>query len=87
MQQLNIKSEEAYLLARELSRITGENVTQAVIRAVKERLEKLRVKKKNSRQGIADQLLAIGDQCAALPVIDHRAPDDILYDETGLPKG
>ena len=86
MRQLNIKNEETYRLAQKLSRLTGENVTQAVTRAVEERLEKLRVKAKDGRKGIAKKLLAIGKKCAALPTLDDRAPDDILYDKNGLPK-
>ena len=52
MRQLNIKNEETYRLAQELSRLTGENVTQAVTRAVEERLERLRAKAKDGREGI-----------------------------------
>jgi len=49
MQQINIKSDEAYRLANELSRLTGENMTQAITRAIEERLEKLRAQARNSR--------------------------------------
>ena len=86
MRQLNIKNEETYRLVKKLSRLTGENVTQAVTRAVEERLEKLKAKAKDGRKGIAEKLLAIGKECAALPTLDGRAPDDILYDKNGLPK-
>ena len=86
MQQLNIKNEETCRLAQKLSQLTGENVTQAVTRAVEERLEKLKNKARKGRKGIAKKLLAIGKECAALPILDDRNPDDILYDEKGLPK-
>jgi antitoxin VapB len=46
---LSIKSEEADRLARELSRLTGETMTDAVTQALRERLEKLR------RQQAADE--------------------------------
>ena len=39
---LSIKTDEADRLARELSRLTGENMTEAVTRALAERLERLR---------------------------------------------
>jgi antitoxin VapB len=39
---LNIKTEEADRLARELSRITGETMTDAITQAMRERLERLR---------------------------------------------
>jgi antitoxin VapB len=35
---LNIKSEEAHRLARELARLTGESMTAAVTEAVRQRL-------------------------------------------------
>ena len=39
---LSIKTDEADRLARELSRLTGETMTEAVTRALSERLERLR---------------------------------------------
>lgn len=86
MQQINIKSEEAYRMASELSRLTGENMTQAITRAIEERLEKLRASARSGRQGIADKLLELSAKSAALPILDQRTPDEILYDENGLPK-
>ncbi len=38
---LNIEAEEANRLAKELSRVTGETMTEAVTRAIRERLERL----------------------------------------------
>jgi len=75
MQQINIKSDEVYRLANELSRLTGENMTQAITRAIEERLEKLRAQARNSREGIADRLLALGSRSAELPILDPRSPD------------
>ncbi|MFV0336309.1 MAG: type II toxin-antitoxin system VapB family antitoxin [Tropicimonas sp.] len=42
---LSIKTEEADRLARELSRMTGETMTDAITRAMRERLERLRAEK------------------------------------------
>ncbi|TDR93375.1 type II toxin-antitoxin system VapB family antitoxin [Enterovirga rhinocerotis] len=39
---LSIKTDEADRLARELSRLTGETMTEAITRAMRERLERLR---------------------------------------------
>ena len=39
---LSIKTEEADRLARELSRLTGETMTDAITEAMRERLERLR---------------------------------------------
>jgi antitoxin VapB len=82
---LNIRSPETEALAAELARLTGETKTEAVTKAVRDRLE--RVKRGRHRRSLADELDAIGKQCAALPVIDSREPDQILgYDEHGLPR-
>lgn len=82
---LNIRSAETEALAAELARLTGETKTEAVTKAVRDRLE--RVRRARQRRSLADELDAIGKQCAALPVLDPRAPDEIVgYDEHGLPR-
>lgn len=85
MQHLNIKNEETYRLAQELSRLTGEKVSQAVTQAIRERIEKLNTTKQNKKHRLED-ILAIAEKCAALPELDPRQPNEILYDEDGLPK-
>jgi antitoxin VapB len=82
---LNIKSEEAHRLAQELARLTGESMTAAVTRAVRERLDRLRRERAVS---LADRLLAIGKDCAARLKEPFRSVDhgDLLYDERGLPR-
>jgi antitoxin VapB len=82
--QLNIKHPEARRIATELSKLTGESVTQVVTNALREKLE--REKARTSREGIAEKLMEIGRRAAALPVLDPREPDEMLYDEFGLPK-
>jgi antitoxin VapB len=82
---LNIKNKETYELARELAKLTGESITTAVTESVRERLER---KKRGGREGMAKRLLAIGAECAARLPAEFRTmnPDDLLYDEHGLPK-
>ena len=79
---LNIKNEETHRLVRELAECTGETMTAAVTAAVRERLERVR-----SEQGesLADQLLAIGRDCAARLKEPFRSADhaDLLYGEHG----
>jgi antitoxin VapB len=82
--QLNIKNPEAHRLAKELSEMTGETVTETVTAALRERLE--RKKKLKSREGLAERLMEIGRGAVSLPVLDRREPDEMLYDEHGLPK-
>jgi hypothetical protein len=57
---------------------------QAVDRAITERLE--RVRKARNRGPLAKRLFEIGRQCARLPVLDERSPEEMLCDEKGLPK-
>jgi antitoxin VapB len=82
---LNVKNPEAHALAQELAKITGESLTKAVTEALRERLERVRGR---SREGMAQRLLAIGAECAARLPAEFRTmnPDDLLYDERGLPK-
>lgn len=81
---LSLKHPEADRLARALARETGEGLTEAVIVALRERLERTR----NAHQpGLASEILRIGRDCASLPVLDRRAPDEILaYGPDGLPQ-
>ena len=82
---LNIKNEETHRLAQELAKLTGESMTAAVDKAVRERLERVRNTKKG---GLAERLLKIGGECAPLWKEPYRSMDhgELLYDEKGLPK-
>jgi antitoxin VapB len=81
---LNIKNEETHRRARELARLAGETMSEAVDRAIAERLE--RISRKSNKAGLVERLLEIGHECASLPVLDKRRPDNMLYDNRGLPK-
>jgi antitoxin VapB len=84
---LNIKNPEAHTLAARLAQKTGETLTEAVVRSLRERLERLertpefdeeryqtlKALVKDSRQLWRDSLLSV----------DHG---ELLYDERGLPK-
>ena len=80
---LNIRNAEAEKLAADLAAMTGENKTEAVIEALKDRLD--RIKRRRARRRLADRLDEIARHCAALPRLDKRSPEEILYDEHGLP--
>jgi antitoxin VapB len=81
---LNIRNPEAEKLASELAALTGESKTEAVTKALKERLEHIRRLRRKRR--IADRLDEIAKHCASLPLLDRRRPEDMLYDEQGLPR-
>jgi antitoxin VapB len=83
---LNLKNDEAYRLARELAERTGESMTQAVIVALRERLERVQ---RGSESEFVERILAIGRDCAAHMSEEERSfdYDAFLYDEkTGLPR-
>lgn len=81
---LNIKNADVTRLANELARETGESITDAVGKAVEERLARVQ----RQRQGVYEKVMAIAHDFAS------RAPkewltwdyDADLYDEKGLPK-
>lgn len=82
---LNLRNSETERLAAELARQTGETKTEAVTKALRDRLE--RVRRERSRKRLADQLEEIAEHCAQLPVLDARPADEILdYDGRGLPR-
>jgi antitoxin VapB len=81
---LNIRNAETEKLATAVAAMTGETKTEAVTKALKERLEKL--KRRRSRRRLADELDEIARHCASLPVLDKRSDDEIIgYDERGMP--
>jgi len=78
---LNIKNAEADSLARELSALTGETITEAVTKALSERIERTRQGKDLS----FDRILAgIQERVRKLPILDPRSDDEIMgYSEYG----
>lgn len=73
-------------LAKKLTTYTGETVTQAIINALNERLLQEQTKYEMVSHPMREEILRIGKECAALPVLDNRTADEILgYDENGLP--
>jgi antitoxin VapB len=81
---LNIRNPKTEQLASTVAKLTGETKTQAVTRALQDRLDRLR--RDRSQRRLADELDRIAVHCAGLPVLDSRAAEAILgYDENGLP--
>lgn len=89
--QLNIKSEEARLLAQELAKLTTTSVTQAVIDALRHRLAIIRyartTKEEREREledGFFNLIVGSRDHWKGFALsVDHG---DLLYDEYGLPR-
>ena len=82
---MNIKNQEAYQLAKRLAKLTGETLTTAVTKALRERLARFHAERDVD---MAERLLAIGRDCAThlkkpFRTIDHA---EMLYDKRGLPE-
>jgi antitoxin VapB len=79
-----IRAERVERKIRTLAARTGETLTDAVEKAVDDRLAIV-----SPRQGRVDRegLAKLLDEVRRLPVIDPRSPDEIIgYDEFGLPE-
>ena len=82
---LSIKNDATERLARQVAHETGESLTEAIQKALEERWERLKAKKRNRLlAGQIDDLLRRVD---SLPTLDLRSEDEILgYDEHGMPR-
>jgi antitoxin VapB len=82
---LSIRNPRAEKLARQIAGESGENLTEVIIRALEERLE--RMQGRRTTPDMAKEILKISQRCRMLPDVDPRKADEILdYDEHGLPR-
>ena len=82
---LSIRNPQAEKLAREVAAESGESLTEAIIHALEERLERL--KGRRTTTDVAEEIMKISLRCRALPEKDQRSADEILgYDERGIPQ-
>jgi antitoxin VapB len=78
-----IKDEEADRLIRQLAERTGETITDAVKRAVSERLAKTPLSETEIKERMR-RIKAIVARADAIPTVDHRPADEIIgYNEKG----
>ncbi len=95
--QLNIKDAEATRLVRELIELTGETQTEAVRKALRERLDRekaerdargARTAEENRREfeRVWPAIRKIQDNVRRRGLSDKMLTDEDLYDEHGLPK-
>lgn len=81
---LTLDDPESDRLAQELARLTGDNPTDVVRKALAQQLERERLRRGRPRS-LAEELNAIALHCASLPDYDTRSPDEIIgYDENGM---
>lgn len=81
---LNIKNPRAHELASRLAAATGESITDAVTRALEERLT--RVERRRDPEYVARELARIQQRVRELPVYVQGSHDDLLYGPDGLPR-
>jgi antitoxin VapB len=82
---ISLKNDKAEKLARQVAAEAGESLTDAIIHALEERLERLeRQKGRQTAPDIAGILMKISRRCSSLPDLDTRNAEEILgYDEKG----
>lgn len=94
---LRISDPKIEELAQELANRTGEDPTAAVIRALEERLARQPAATEPvppqddaaitaDRERRMSQIMDILARIDKLPVLDNRSPNELLYDEDGLPR-
>ena len=82
---LSIRNAKTEKLARELAAESGENITQAITRALEERLHRLRGRSRTI--DLAEEIIKISKRCSDIPDKDQRSPDEIMgYGSTGVPE-
>jgi antitoxin VapB len=80
---LSIRNQLAEKLAREIAKVTGENITQVIIHSLEERLTLLNKHRRDS--DTFREIMEISNRCSAIPDRDTRAVDEILgYNEIGV---
>lgn len=95
--QLNIKDAEATRLARELAELTGESQTEAVRKALRDRLDREKAERDTKTTRTAEEsrrefervwpkIQRIQERIRREGLIENMLTDDDLYDENGLPK-
>ena len=80
---LSLKDPETDRLAREVSKLTGETLTEAVRVALSERLRREKLRRGLPAENLASQLDALATELPALADVD-TGEVAIEYDETGL---
>jgi|1185.fasta_scaffold114811_2 antitoxin VapB len=82
---LNIKNSETEKLARELARLRGQGITEAVTGALRREVERERRKpRRDDKEKFHRDIDAIVQEVKRLPVLDDRPADEILgYNEQG----
>lgn len=83
---LSIKNAETEKLVRELARLRGQGITEALTDVVRREVERERQKPRRADdyESFSRRIDAIVERFNSLPVLDDRSDDEILgYNEQG----
>lgn len=80
---LNIKDPETDALARELARLTGKSITEAVKEALRREVTRTDTTRLAMRRRATQAIL---DRIHSVPIVESGWTEDMLYDENGLPR-
>ena len=79
---ITLKNDKVEKMAREVARLSGRNLTDAIGHALEDQLRQLNQVQRAPRT--RQILMDIAQRCADLPDKDTRSPDEILgYDDIG----
>jgi hypothetical protein len=86
---LTIDKETTLAAAERLAKLTHDDVSEAVDKAIKDKLARLEAPSDKDWEERWKRIEALQAELAELPKLDPRSPQEIaddLYDERGLPK-
>ncbi len=82
----HIRSNEADQALRELQTLTGESLTEAVRKAIQERLDREKARRNFQDDDPLMGMAEIWERLKLVPILDTRTDDEILgYGPDGLP--
>jgi antitoxin VapB len=82
-----IYDDETLELAQELAKRTGMSLDRVVTHALRAELERTKpLPARLSREEMLAAVAEIQARSRVRPILDPRSPEDMLYDEDGLPK-
>lgn len=84
---INLKSPETERLIRRLADVTGESITEAVLEAVRQRLEREEAVRRQDIDRSWARIEQLQRRVREQPLLDPRSPDEIIgYNESGVPE-
>ncbi len=80
---LSIRNARAEALARQIAAMSGESITQVIIHALENHVERLRGQR--AYPDTVKEIMTISKRCSSIPDFDKRSIDDVLgYNVLGV---